>query len=71
VNAGRTTHLARVVERMGADVRLCVPARETRLQRVEDAWARDRPQRSVGAATRELRRRRFAPAAPRAPDRAG
>jgi hypothetical protein len=70
VNADRATHLARVVERMGADVRLRAPARETRLQRVHDAWARDRPHRSLSAATRELRRQRIAVDTARGRDRA-
>jgi hypothetical protein len=45
---------------MGADVGLHAPSREGRLQRVEDAWLRDRSERSLSAAARELRRRRTA-----------
>jgi hypothetical protein len=58
VSADRARHLARVVERMGADVRLRAPTREGRLGRVQDARLGDRSRRSVRAATRELRRRR-------------
>ena len=57
MNANRAAQLARVVERMGADVRLRAPAREERLRRVEDAWLRDRSERSLSAAARELTRR--------------
>jgi hypothetical protein len=71
VTADRATHLARVVERMGADVRLRRPTREARLRRVEDAWVRDRPQRSLSAATRELRQRPIAGDAPPVPGPAG
>jgi hypothetical protein len=60
VTADRATRLARVVERMGADVRLHAPSREGRLRRVEDAWLRDRSERSSSAAAGELRRRRTA-----------
>ena len=58
MTADRAARLARVVERMGADVRLRAPTREGRLRRVEDAWIRDRSERSSSAARRELGRRR-------------
>jgi hypothetical protein len=52
-------------------VRLRPPTREARLRRVEDAWVRDRPQRSLSAATRKLRQRPIAGDAPPVPGPAG
>jgi hypothetical protein len=50
--------LARVIERMGANLTLSATGREERLERVQDAWLRDLSPRSLTAASRELRRQR-------------
>jgi hypothetical protein len=56
VDADRANRLAQVVERLGADLTLSQTTRDARLRRVEDALLRERSERSLTAASRELRR---------------
>jgi hypothetical protein len=55
VDVERATRLAGVTERLGADPALTRATRESRVQRVQEAWLRDLSRGSLAAACRELR----------------
>jgi hypothetical protein len=55
VDVDRATRLARVTERMGAELTLSRVTRESRLRRVQEAWLHDLSRRALAAACREMR----------------